>query len=110
MEHKDELIVLLSEVFAARPVEEWLQLLETAGVPCGPILAVEDLFSDEHVQETQGIIELEHPVAGPVWTVGLPFSLSATPLAVGSAAPALGEHTREVLAEIGFHPTEVADA
>lgn len=109
VEHKNELTALLAEVFLTRSAREWLERLETVGVPCGPILAVEDLFFDDHVVETEGIVELEHPTAGPVWTIGLPFSLSATPLAIGGAAPAVGQHTREVLAEIGFARAETVD-
>jgi len=110
VQNKDELVRLLSEILATRTASEWLELLEGAGVPCGPILAVEDLFSDTHAVATQGLVELEHPVAGPVWTLGVPMILSGTPLSVSRAAPLLGEHTREVLAEIGFGDAEGTDA
>jgi len=100
--HQDELLPVLNEIFATEPADHWLKVLDEAGVPAGPIVSVEDLFSDVHVVQTQGVVELEHPVAGPVWTIGLPFQMSGTPLAVGRAAPRLGEHTAEILAEIGM--------
>lgn len=102
VENKVELDILLGKIFETRPAAHWLEVLDRHGVPCGPILAVEDLFTDPHVVETGGIVELEHEVAGPVWTVGLPFTLSATPPSVGRPAPQLGEHTDEVFAELGI--------
>lgn len=87
----------LSRTFAEHGVEHWLELLGGRGVPCGPVLTVEDLFTDPHLVQTGGIVELEHPTAGPIWTLGTPFTMSRTPLRVGAVAPALGEHTADVL-------------
>lgn len=100
VENADALRVDLTNIFASADVEHWLEVLSIAGVPCGPVLDVEDLFVDPHLIETGGIVELQHPTAGPIWSIGTPFSLSRTPLRVGAAAPALGVDTEAVLAEI----------
>ncbi len=98
--HSELLTAELTDVFASRPVDHWLELLAARGVPCGPVLEVEDLFEDPHLAQTGGIVELDHPTAGRIWSIGTPFSLSRTPLRVGAAAPSLGEHTDEVLADV----------
>lgn len=90
----------LTSTFAGANVEHWLEVLTIAGVPCGPVLDVEDVFVDPHLVETGGIVELQHPTAGPIWSIGTPFSLSRTPLRVGAPAPALGADTEAVLAAI----------
>lgn len=100
VEHKGELLALLEAVFGQRPADEWLEELDRAGVPCGPILRVEDLFADPHVLATEMVVELTHPTAGRVWTVGAPFHMHGTPLAVGGAAPLLGQHGAEVKTEL----------
>ncbi len=97
VENKDGLDAALADVLSQRTAEEWLDVLEAHGVPSGPILTVEELFTDPHVVASEGIVELDHAVAGPLWTIGVPFTMSGTPLAVGAAAPRLGEHTDEVL-------------
>ncbi|MCD6725873.1 MAG: CoA transferase [Solirubrobacteraceae bacterium] len=100
VEHQEVLAAELTDTFSAEPAAHWLSLLEASGVPCGPILDVEDLFTDPHLVARGGIVELEHPTAGTIWTIGSPFSLSRTPLSIGAPAPCLGEHTDEVLAEL----------
>lgn len=98
--HTEVLTAELTDTFATAGADHWLELLAASGVPCGPVLEVEDLFTDPHLTETGGIVELEHPTAGRIWSIGTPFSLSRTPLRVGRAAPSLGEHTEEILSEI----------
>jgi crotonobetainyl-CoA:carnitine CoA-transferase CaiB-like acyl-CoA transferase len=100
VQHREALVTLLTDVFRSLPVEHWLGLLGEAGVPCGPILTVEDLFTDPHVVATEGIVQLEHDAAGPIWTLGVPFTMTGTPLAVGTPAPSVGQHTDQILAEL----------
>jgi crotonobetainyl-CoA:carnitine CoA-transferase CaiB-like acyl-CoA transferase len=101
VEHSEELNAALTRTFATAPVADWLDLLERRGVPCGPILEVEDLFTDPHLIATGGVVEIDHPQAGKIWTIGRPFAMARTPLRIGRPAPALGEHTAEVLGELG---------
>lgn len=91
----------LNDAFAEHEAGHWLQILGDMGVPCGEVLEVEDLFTDPHLVETGTIVELEHPTAGSIWTMGNPFSLSRTPLRVTCPAPGLGADTDEVLDQLG---------
>jgi formyl-CoA transferase/CoA:oxalate CoA-transferase len=108
VQHRDSLVPELERVFACKPASEWLAALSDAGVPVGPVRTVEDLFDDPHVIDAGTIVEVEHPTAGRVKTMGSAVRLSRTPLQVKGAAPLLGQHTREVLAELGFSGDEVS--
>ena len=99
VEHGEALNAELSETFAARPVEHWLEVLTERGVPCGPVVDVEEVFTDPHLTETGAIVEQRHASAGRVWALGNPFTMTRTPLRVGEVAHHLGEHTDEVLGE-----------
>jgi len=101
-EHQQELMGLVAEAVRAYGVEELIALLDDAGVPCGRINHEEDLFSDPDVLANETLVELDHPRAGRIWQFGLPFVLDRTPLSITGPAPTLGQHTEEVLAEIGI--------
>jgi crotonobetainyl-CoA:carnitine CoA-transferase CaiB-like acyl-CoA transferase len=102
VEHRDALIPQLEAHLARRDRAEWLELLEAAGVPCAPIQDLTDLMADPAMLATGVLAELEHPAAGTIRTLGTPIRLSDTPARPGAAAPRLGEHTAEVLAELGL--------
>lgn len=102
VEHQDEVVARVASALRGQSTRELLGTLEAAGVPCGPVTRVEDLFFDEHVLENEIIVELEHPSAGRMWTLGVPFAMAGTPLSIRRPAPRLGEHSREVLAELGY--------
>jgi crotonobetainyl-CoA:carnitine CoA-transferase CaiB-like acyl-CoA transferase len=97
----------MNEKLAAKTVNEWLALLEAAGVPCGPINSIAQVFEDPHALARDMVVELEHPKAGRTRAIGLPIKLSATPGKVARPAPLFGQHTREVLTEFGFGNTEI---
>ncbi len=97
VENIEALTEELTATFKERPVEHWLELLAGAGVPVGPVVEVEDVFTDPHLVETGGIVELDHPTAGRIWTMGTPFTMAKTPLRVGETAPALGRDSDEIL-------------
>lgn len=106
--HRDELLELLDREFRKRPRHEVLERLESAGVPCGPVRTVEDLMTDEHVLERGTIIELDHPKAGRIRTMGCALHLARTPATTGGAAPVQGQHGVEVLSGLGFSGDEIA--
>lgn len=108
-EHQDEVTARVAAMLRRMPRREVMERLDAAGVPCGPIQREEDLFFDEDVLANQTMIELEHSRAGRIWQYGLPFGLSRTPLEVRNAAPVLGEHTEEVLSEVGYSAEEVEE-
>jgi crotonobetainyl-CoA:carnitine CoA-transferase CaiB-like acyl-CoA transferase len=102
---------ILSNLYAARPREEWLHLLREADLPCAPVLRREEVFSHPQFVENDMIAEVEHPTAGKLKMMGVPVRLSQNPprqLSLGQAGPTLGQHTREVLLDYGYSEAEVA--
>jgi crotonobetainyl-CoA:carnitine CoA-transferase CaiB-like acyl-CoA transferase len=99
---------LLAQRFAARSTAAWLERLGEAGIPCGAIKGVLEAFESEQAQAREMTVEVEHPLLGPLRQVGVPFKLAATPATIRSAPPLLGEHSAEILAELGYTPAEVA--
>ena len=97
VENRTELTRLLSEVFKKRSKREWLELLEAAGVPNGPINDVAQVFDEPQVKARGVRIELEHAAAGRLPMVASPMRFSGTPIEYRLAPPLLGEHTAEVL-------------
>ncbi|HYR35453.1 MAG TPA: CaiB/BaiF CoA-transferase family protein [Burkholderiales bacterium] len=108
VENRAELTRLLGDVFRKRTKREWLELLEAAGVPNGPINDVAQVFEEPQVKARGVRIELEHPVAGKLPMVASPMRFSETPLEYRRAPPLLGEHTEEVLRGLGKSDAEIA--
>jgi len=96
----------LTPLFKVRTSADWLRRLEEAGVPAGPVLDIAQMHADPQALAREMIVETTHPVAGRVPSLGLPIKFSETPGAVRRAAPVLGQHTREVLRELGFSDAE----
>ncbi|MFM2149122.1 MAG: hypothetical protein RLZZ187_1428 [Pseudomonadota bacterium] len=93
---------LLTERFRDFTRAELTALLDAAGVPCGPINAVPDVFADPQIQHRQMLRHLPHPLAGSVPQVVSPIRMQDAPLSYDRAPPTLGQHTAEVLAELGL--------
>ena len=107
MAHRDELARLLGEHLRERPTRDWLQALDNAGIPAGPIQSIGEMAADPQTLARDMVVELEHPVAGSTRALGVPVKFSATPGSVRRPAPTLGQHTREVLQEIGYTDAEI---
>ncbi|HJW25465.1 MAG TPA: CaiB/BaiF CoA-transferase family protein [Rhodocyclaceae bacterium] len=97
--HRRELIPLLCAATVTRSTASWVDALEAAGVPCGPINDLEAVFADPQVRHRKMSMTLPHPEAGAVPSVASPLRLSATPVEYRRAPPLLGQHTDEVLGE-----------
>jgi formyl-CoA transferase/CoA:oxalate CoA-transferase len=106
--HRAELRALLMAVFAAGTSNDWLARLEAADVPCGPINDLAAVFRDPQVLARRMVETVEHPTIGAVRMTGVPFKLSATPAAVRTPPPLLGQHTDELLGWLGYDAAEVA--
>ncbi|MCA1830677.1 MAG: CaiB/BaiF CoA transferase family protein [Actinomycetota bacterium] len=98
--HRAELVPLLAQLFAGRTRAEWLTVLSAAEVPAGPINSIGEVFADPQVRALGLVEEISHPSAGAVRLVRSP--IEAAGVAVGRHPPLLGEHTDEVLRELGF--------
>ena len=91
---------LLGEVTKTRTTDEWMDILETGGVPVGPINTIDKVVADPQVLAREMIVEITHPVAGPMKIAGNPIKLSDTPGKVSEPAPLLGQHTDWVLRDV----------
>jgi crotonobetainyl-CoA:carnitine CoA-transferase CaiB-like acyl-CoA transferase len=96
------LIPMLAEVFATATVDEWVTRLSAHGVPCTSVNSIDKVVVDEQVAARDMIVEIEHPTAGKIRMAGLPVKLSANPGSIRRHAPLLGEHSAEVLGELGL--------
>jgi crotonobetainyl-CoA:carnitine CoA-transferase CaiB-like acyl-CoA transferase len=97
--HRTELVALLIPVLKTRTTREWLALLETAGVPCGPINDIAQVFDEPQVRHRKLEVRLPHALSDAASSVANPIRMSVTPPAYERAAPLLGQHTREILQE-----------
>ncbi|HOL18196.1 MAG TPA: CaiB/BaiF CoA-transferase family protein, partial [Bacillota bacterium] len=101
--HWAELHQILEELFRTKTVAEWLELLGSHGIPCGPINTISAVASDPHVQERGMVVELVDQEAGPVKMAGLPIKFSRSRCTIDKPAPGLGAHTVEVLSSLARH-------
>ena len=109
VENRKSLIPLLEVMTRRKTKAEWIQLLEAANVPCGPINNFEEVFDNEQVKARGVQIDVPHPTAGNMKLVGSPMRLSETPVEVRMAPPTLGQHTDEILRErLNLDPQAIA--
>lgn len=108
MANLNDLTLIMEETFAKDTTPNWVELLEGAGVPCGPIYNMEQVYADPQVQARDMMVELDHPKAGRINNIGVPIKLSRTPGSIRTAAPVLGQHTNEILAEYGYSESDIA--
>ena len=98
---------LIADRLARRSTDAWLATLTAADVPCGPIRNVLEAFASPEAQALHMAVDVEHPALGVLRQVGIPIEFSVTPGAIRTAPPLLGEHTDEILAEIGLSPGKI---
>ena len=108
VENRVELTRLLQAIFAKRSTRDWVDALEAAGVPNGPINDVAQVFEEPQVKARKIKIELDHPVAGKMPLVASPMRFSGTPIEHNLAPPTLGQHTEEVLRALGKGDADIA--
>ncbi|OEU96000.1 CaiB/BaiF CoA transferase family protein [Streptomyces oceani] len=99
---RDEISELVEEGLRHRSTTHWLDVLGEAGVWCGPVYDYDDLLADPQVRHNQSFVTYDHPTEGRVTTPGFAFQLGGSPQSVDRPAPVNGQHTREVLGELGL--------
>lgn len=108
-QNRSALISILEELFATQPADYWIDKLRETGIPIGPINTIAETLAHPQHQARNFIVELEHSVAGTVKSMGNPIRLSDTPPSYRLAPPTLGQHTDEILTQLGY-PTETIAA
>lgn len=106
--NRDELNTAIEKATMTRTSAEWIEVLNHAGVPAGPVYALDEMFHDPQVELTGIVQSLDHPKLGRVEILGQPIDLHRTPPRVRTPPPELGEHTDDVLAELGYSKADVA--
>lgn len=106
--HANERLELTQSALLARTADEWLKILDDAGVPCAPVLTRSQMVAHPQVQSTGIVVETEHPHAGRLRQARNAARFEGTPAGHRHGAPELGEHTRELLTELGIDPDETA--
>lgn len=109
VENRAQLIDLLADLFRTRPVQTWMELCESIGIPSAPINRMDGVFADPQVEARGMRTEIDHPTAGRVPLVGSPLCIPTSPTRVFRAPPTLGQHTEEILIdELGFTAEAIA--
>jgi crotonobetainyl-CoA:carnitine CoA-transferase CaiB-like acyl-CoA transferase len=106
--HRDTLIPRIAQALATRGCAEWTDLLSAGGVPAGRVNTVPAALEQPQVVAREMVVEIDHPVAGKLKTLGSPIKLSAEPASIRRPPPVLGQHTDEILAEAGFDAGQIA--
>jgi CoA:oxalate CoA-transferase len=101
---------LLEDLFAAKTAAEWVEEIDAAGIPCAPVNTVDKVADHPQVAAREMLVDIDHPVIGPMKLAGLPVKLSATPGKVERPGPLLGQHNQEILGELlGYDARQIEE-
>jgi CoA:oxalate CoA-transferase len=105
--NRERINAIVGGKLALNTTDYWVEKLNAAGVPCGPVHAVADVFEDPQIQAQNMVIEMDQPGHGAIRMLGFPMKFAGSPCTVRRPAPGLGQHSDEVLAELGFTESQV---
>jgi crotonobetainyl-CoA:carnitine CoA-transferase CaiB-like acyl-CoA transferase len=107
MRHREELVALIAEPLRTRTSAEWIRAFEAEGVPAGPVNRIGDILADPQVAAREIVIEVDHPRAGRTRALGMPIKFSDARADLTRPAPLLGQHSRELLDQLGYSAAEI---
>ena len=107
VKNADALQELIEAVFSTRPTAHWVEKLDAAGVPGGPVYTFDQTLADPQVQHRRMVYDIDHPKIGPMKTLGLPLKSSGDLTSIRKPAPLHGQHTEEVLRDAGYSDAQV---
>ncbi|MGG0893109.1 CaiB/BaiF CoA transferase family protein [Cytobacillus horneckiae] len=107
VEHRAELIPICESLLKQRSKNEWKKILDDAGIPNGPINSISEMFNDPHVEAREMIMKVDHPLIEGLQLAGSPIKLSKSPVKVRQSPPLYGEHTGEILKEVGYSEEDI---
>lgn len=107
VKNREVLIPMIQEIFLQNTREYWVKTMEENGVPGGPINTIDQVFEDPQVLHREMLIEMDHPTAEKVKLVGSPIKMNETPVSYRVSPPLLGEHTQEILKELGYDKDDI---
>nr|WP_246129349.1 CoA transferase [Verticiella sediminum] len=102
-------VAIVAEAIGQRPCAEWIERLDAAGIPCSPLNSLGDLSKHPHTEASEMVREYEHPVLGRLKTVSQPIRFDGERMPIRRPAPMLGEHTEQLMAELGLNEDEIRD-
>ena len=108
-DNRDPLNATIADVIRTKSAAAWVDILNEAGVPCGPIYTIDKMFDDPQVKHLGMTGKVRSAEFGEMEFVGQPINMSRTPSSLASASPACGAHSDEILADLGYDADAIAD-
>jgi formyl-CoA transferase len=106
--HRAEVLEILEGIVATKTTQEWMGVLPDAGVPCMQINSLQDVVDDPHLADVGFWHEADHPTEGKIRMMKPPYTLTKSPATIRTLPPRFGEHTSDVLGELGYSPEQIA--